>query len=176
MLIVGQRRPEQQGLYRNFKCGVFAPAKSRGKAKMTVQRILYSKGTAVPTISPDATIVDVIARLEAEDSGALVVSSDGKAIEGIISERDVVRGLRQFGTNAMAKKVTELMTKKVLTCNANDRVAGVMAMMDAQKIRHVPVVQDGNLAGMVSMRDIIKLRLDEVQAEADAMRTYIGHG
>jgi CBS domain-containing protein len=143
---------------------------------MTVQRILNSKGTAAPTILPDETIVNVIARLEAEDSGALVVSSDGKVIEGIISERDVVRGLRQFGTDAMAKKVTELMTEKVLTCNANDRVAGVMAMMNEKKIRHVPVVHHGNLAGMVSMRDIIELRLNEVQAEADAMRAYIGHG
>jgi len=143
---------------------------------MTVQRILNNKGIAVPTILPDATIVDVIARLEAEDSGALVISSDGKSIEGIISERDVVRGLRQFGTDVMAKKVTELMTEKVFTCSANDRVAGVMAMMDDKKIRHVPVAHHGNLAGMVSVRDIIKLRLDEVQAEADAMREYIGHG
>ncbi len=135
---------------------------------MTVQRILNSKGTAVPTILPDATIVDVIARLEEEDSGALVISSDGKAIEGIISERDVVRGLRKFGTDAMAKKVTELMTEKVITCNDNDRVAGVMAMMDDKKIRHLPVVIHGNLAGMISIRDIIKLRLDEVQAEAEA--------
>lgn len=81
---------------------------------MTVQRILNSKGPAVPTILPDSTIVDVIARLDAEDSGALVISSDGKAIEGIISERDIVRGLRQFGTDALAKKVTELMTEKGL--------------------------------------------------------------
>lgn len=143
---------------------------------MTVQRILNIKGTAVPTILPDATIVNVIARLEAEGSGVLVISSDGKAIEGIISERDIVRGLHQFGTDAMAKKVTELMTEKVLTCEAKDRVAGVMAMMGEMQIRHVPVVHHGNLAGMVSMRDIIKLRLDEVQAEADAMRTYISHG
>ena len=148
-------------------------AKIKGKAKVTVQRILNSKGTAVPTISPDATIDNVIARLEAEDSGALVISSDGKSIEGIISERDVVRGLRKFGTDAMAMKVTELMTEKVFTCNANDRVAGVMAMMDEKKIRHMPVVHNGSLSGMVSIRDIIKLRLDEVQTEADTMREYI---
>lgn len=143
---------------------------------MTVQRILDFKGTDVPTITPDSTIVDAIARLEAEDLGALVVSSNGHTVDGIISERDVVRGLRQFGVDAMTRKVADLMTSNVLTCNRTDRVAGVMAMMDLNRIRHVPVIDDGQLTGMVSIRDIIKLRLDEVQAEADAMRSYIGHG
>lgn len=142
---------------------------------MTVERILKAKGRHVPTVTPDAKVAEVIHALEANDVGALVVSDDGSRIDGIISERDVVRGLRRFGAKALDQPVRELMTREVLTCTATDRVAGVMALMDAKRIRHVPVVDAGQLAGIVSVRDIIKLRLDEVQAEADAMRDYIAH-
>ena len=140
---------------------------------MTVERILKSKGAHAPTVSPEDHIADVIATLETEDVGAVVVSADGRHIDGIISERDVVRGLKRFGSNILDQAVRDLMTADVLTCTAGDRVASVMALMDDRRIRHVPVVDDGNLAGIVSIRDIIKLRLEEVQAEVDAMRDYI---
>ena len=140
---------------------------------MTVERILKSKGAHAPTVSPEDRIADVIATLETEDVGAVVVSADGRHIDGIISERDVVRGLKRFGSNILDQAVRDLMTADVLTCTASDRVASVMALMDDRRIRHVPVVDDGNLAGIVSIRDIIKLRLEEVQAEVDAMRDYI---
>lgn len=141
---------------------------------MTVKRILKEKGSHTPTVAPEAQIADVIAALEAEGVGALVVSADGQRIDGIISERDVVRGLKSFGPEVLRRTVSDLMTADVVTCTADDRVAGVMALMDDRNIRHVPVVDGGTLAGIVSIRDIIKLRLDEVQAEADAMREYIG--
>jgi CBS domain-containing protein len=140
---------------------------------MTVERILKAKGSHTPTVVPDARIADVITALEAEDVGALVVSADGQRIDGIISERDVVRGLQRFGPEVLNHSVCDLMSSDVVTCMADDRIAGVMAVMDDRKIRHLPVVDDGKLAGVVSIRDIIKHRLDEVQAEADAMRSYI---
>jgi len=111
--------------------------------------------------------------LEAEEVGALIVSADGKRIDGIISERDVVLGIGRFGAKVLEKTVGDLMTRDVATCTADDPVAGVMALMAEKRIRHVPVLDDGELAGIVSIRDIIQLRLDEVQADADAMRDYI---
>jgi CBS domain-containing protein len=140
---------------------------------MTVKKILKLKGTYTPTVHPDALVADVISLLEADDVGALVVSSDDERIEGIISERDVVRGLETFGVDVLGHSVSDLMSVDVVTCTAESPVGGVMALMDEKQIRHVPVVEDGKLAGIVSIRDIIKLRLEEVQNEADAMRAYI---
>ena len=140
---------------------------------MTVEKIIKAKGTYAPTVSPDANISDVISTLEADDTGALVVSADGQRIDGIISERDVVRGLEKFGASVLTHSVRDLMTKNVITCTVDDPVAGIMAIMNDKKIRHVPVVDDGKLAGIVGIRDIIKLRLDEVQKDADHMRSYI---
>ena len=140
---------------------------------MTVRRILKRKGTYAATVLPDARISEIIAALESEDVGALVVSADGERIDGIISERDVVRGLQVLGSDILQKPVKEHMTKNVITCNDSDRVVGIMALMDANQIRHVPVTDNGKLAGIVSMQDIIRLRVEELQSEADAMRSYI---
>ena len=143
---------------------------------MTVKRILQEKGTDARTVAPEANIADVIDALEYEDVGALVVSADGQHIDGIISERDVIRGLQRFGKEVLEHTVRDLMSADVVTCEVLDRVAGVMALMDDRRIRHVPVIDGGKLAGIVSVRDIIKLRLDEVQADAEAMREYIASG
>ena len=140
---------------------------------MSVERILRDKGTYAPTISPDAKVVDVIASLESDDVGALVVSTDGLTIDGIISERDIVRGLQAFGPDVLSHPVRDLMTANVVTCTADDRIAGVMALMQDRRIRHVPVTDDGKLAGIISIHDVVKLRLDEVQADAKAMHGYI---
>ena len=140
---------------------------------MTVERIIKEKGNYVSTVTPDVKIADVIDALEADDVGALVVSPDGNKIDGIISERDVVRGLQKFGAAVLDHAVGELMTTDVVTCTEGDPVVGVMAVMDNRGFRHVPVTDDGKLTGIVTIRDIIKLRLNEVQGEADAMRDYI---
>lgn len=140
---------------------------------MAVKKILNEKGTYAPTILPEALVSDVISALEADDVGALVVSVDGDQINGIISERDVVRGLEQFGAAVLAHPVSDLMSVDVTTCGIDSPVAGVMALMDENQIRHVPVVANGKLIGIVSIRDIIKLRLDEVLKDADDMRAYI---
>ncbi len=140
---------------------------------MTIRAILKVKGDAVPTVASGVNIREVLQRLEEEDVGALVVTDDGTRIRGIVSERDIVRGLRLTGDDVLDADVEDLMTTDVITCKADDQIAAVMAMMLANRIRHVPVVDGARLAGFISVRDIIKQRLDEVQSDADAMQKYI---
>lgn len=142
---------------------------------MTVKRILQHKGVDAPFVHPRAKIFEVIELLELEDVGALVVSPDGQIIDGIVSERDIVRGLQEYGSELLDHRVSELMSADVVTCTGDDSVAEVMAIMDDRNIRHVPVVENGKLAGIVSIRDIVRLRLDEVGNDANAMRAYIAN-
>ena len=138
---------------------------------MTVQRILNSRQRITAAyIAPDAVIADVLHSLAFKDVGALVVSSDGSRVEGIISERDIVRSLRTLGPDLLSKRVRDLMTADVITCVPEDRAAGILALMVSKHVRHLPIVKDGKLVGMVSIRDLLKLRLDEVLSEAEAMR------
>lgn len=144
---------------------------------MTVQRLLDSQqGVERTHIAPDARIRDVLNSLAFRNVGALVVSTDGDTVEGIISERDIVRGLQKVGADLLDKPVRELMTQEVFTCVATDRAAGIMAVMVSKHLRHVPVVEDGKFVSMISIRDLLQLRLTEVQSEADAMRSYIAGG
>ena len=141
---------------------------------MTVQRILDTQqGVERTHIAPDARIRDVLNSLAFKNVGALVVSTDGDKVEGIISERDIVRGLKTFGADLLDKPVSEVMTEKVITCVTTDRAAGIMAIMVSKHVRHIPVVEDGKFVSMISIRDLLQLRLTEVQSEADAMRSYI---
>ena len=141
---------------------------------MTVQRILNSQGGgSAASIVPDAGINEALDLLASENVGALVVSSDGKSVEGIISERDIVRALRSVGSDLLGKRVRDVMTEDVVTCVAEDRAAGIMAVMVSKHLRHMPVVRNGELVSMVSIRDLLQLRLEEVKSEADAMRGYI---
>jgi len=141
---------------------------------VTVQRILNSQGGgSAASIVPDAGINEALDLLASENVGALVVSSDGKSVEGIISERDIVRALRSVGSDLLGKRVRDVMTEDVVTCVAEDRAAGIMAVMVSKHLRHMPVVRNGELVSMVSIRDLLQLRLEEVKSEADAMRGYI---
>lgn len=143
---------------------------------MKVESILNSKGRRVATIRPDATIAQVTHELRLEGIGALVVSTDGENIEGIISERDVVRGLSKFGGEVLNMRVADVMTRAVRTCSADDSIAHVMAEMTRGRMRHLPVVEGGKLAGIVSIGDVVKNRLEEVELEANVLRDYIaGH-
>jgi CBS domain-containing protein len=144
---------------------------------VTVQRILDSQqGVERTYVTPDAIIRDVLNSLAFRNVGALVVSTDGDKVEGIISERDIVRGLQKAGADLLDQPVREVMTEKVVTCVATDRAAGIMAVMVSKHLRHVPVVEDGRFVSMISIRDLLQLRLTEVQSEADAMRNYIAGG
>jgi CBS domain-containing protein len=141
---------------------------------MSIGEILKAKGAGVETIGSDATVADAVARLRDETIGALVVSSDGKAVDGVFSERDVVAGLADHGNDLLDMKVKDLMTRSVVKCSPEDGVEKVMMEMTEARARHFPVVDGGRLAGIVSIGDIVKSRLDEVELEKNVLRdSYI---
>jgi CBS domain-containing protein len=139
---------------------------------MNVETILRSKGGAVATVAPRATIRDAVALLRRERIGALVVSG-GARVEGILSERDIVHGLADRGAPLLDATVEELMTRRVFTCTPRDSVGDLMATMTERRIRHIPVLKDGALAGIVSIGDVVKHRLDEIEYEASSLRSFI---
>ena len=142
---------------------------------MTVAVILKSKGSDVYTIAPDKSILEAARMLCERRIGALVVSGDGVTVSGIISERDIVRGLGEQGGDVLGRPVRDVMTADVITCTHDDSSSDLLERMTDRRIRHLPVVDSGRLAGMISIGDVVKHRLDAVTAEAEAMRDYIAH-
>ena len=140
---------------------------------MTVAAILRNKGTNVSTIAPEATVETAVERLRAENIGALVVSRHGTDIVGIISERDIVIGLTRHGAKLLAAGVSEIMTTAVRTCTPEDEIGQLMLVMTEYRIRHLPVLVEGKLGGIVSIGDVVKKRLEEVEFERDVMRDYV---
>jgi CBS domain-containing protein len=140
---------------------------------MNVEAILRSKGPAVATIKPDETVGSAVDALISRNIGALVVSEDGQSVDGIISERDLVHGLADRGAGLLSLKVAEVMTRRVATCQLSDTVDQLMAEMTNRRIRHFPVVDNGRLCGIVSIGDLVKSRLDEVEYEANSLRSFI---
>jgi|SRR6516165_4086442 len=140
---------------------------------MNVESILRTKGRAVATIRPDETVGAAVDALISRNIGALVVSEDGNSVDGIISERDIVHWLAARRADLLALKVSEVMTARVVTCDPSDSVDQLMAEMTNRRIRHFPVVQDGRLCGIVSIGDVVKNRLDEVEYEARSLRSFI---
>ena len=143
---------------------------------MTIQAILNSKGNQVETVLPTETLATVVDRLRAKKIGALVVSTDGSTVSGIISERDIIRALSERGTEALDRQVHDVMTRHVVTAEAGYSVRDVMKTMTERRIRHLPVVEDGALKGIISIGDIVKVRLEQVESEAHALRDYIAGG
>ncbi|MEM1334958.1 MAG: CBS domain-containing protein [Actinomycetota bacterium] len=143
---------------------------------MNVQSILSAKGDAVATIGPSGSLADATASLRDHGIGALVVSPDGDVIDGIVSERDIVRAMAEHGDLALGRSVSTCMSGDVVTCAAGDTIDALMSMMTARRIRHLPVV-DGNdrLAGIISIGDVVKARLGELERENDQLHEYI-HG
>ena len=137
---------------------------------MNVEGILRSKGATVVTIKPDATIADLVHGLREDRIGAMVVSEDGRSVLGIISERDVVRGLAERGPRILDVQVSELMTRDVVSCAPRDTVKQVMAEMTRRRIRHLPVIAEGVLCGIVSIGDVVKNRLEEMETETNVLR------
>src|SRR5438105_2691414 len=140
---------------------------------MNVETILRAKGSAVATIRPDETVGAAVKELISRNVGALVVSEDGETVDGIISERDIVHGLADHGAALLALNVADMMTRRVVTCELADTVDQLIAEMTYRRIRHFPVVQNGRLCGIVSIGDVVKNRLDEVEFEAQSMRSFI---
>lgn len=140
---------------------------------MLVATILQSKGRDVHTVTADETVAAVVDKLARLRIGALVVSSDGRTVQGIVSERDVVRGLAEKGAGLLSEPVAGLMTSRVRTCSPLETGREVLSLMTERRMRHVPVLENGELCGLVSIGDVVKSRLDEVTHEADALREYI---
>ncbi len=140
---------------------------------MTVKAILSRKGSDVVTADPNATLAEAVRILAARRIGAVVVTGADRRSVGIRSERDVVRVLGDKGPSALDSPIGEAMTRKVTTCSMRDTVAELMERMTDGKFRHVPVVEDGRLAGIVSIGDVVKWRVHEIEDESDALRDYI---
>ena len=143
---------------------------------MNVEIILKTKGNEVATTKPDATLTDVAGELSSRRIGALVVSSDGTSVDGIISERDIVRAVADAGAEALSKPVSTAMTRDVFTCSRHDSMEELMKTMSQKRIRHLPVTEDDKLCGMISIGDVVKYRLEEVEYEAEALRGFIAGG
>jgi CBS domain-containing protein len=141
---------------------------------MNVQSILGHKGDVVATIHQTATLHQAVELLSSRGIGALVVSGDGKAIEGIISERDVVRAVASSGAAGLDASVGSVMSIDVVTCAAGDGVDRLMSLMTDRRIRHLPVVDSkGQLTGIISIGDVVKARLTELEDENKALTNYI---
>jgi len=143
---------------------------------MNVETILRNKGDWVATIRPDATIADAVETLNRERIGALVVSADGNSVDGMLSERDIVTALDDYGEALLSRPVDQIMTRSVITCDPADTVQELMAEMTNRRFRHIPVVREGRLRGIISIGDLVKNRLDEVEFEANSLRSFIAGG
>jgi CBS domain-containing protein len=141
---------------------------------MNVEHILARKGREVKTIRPNVSVAEALRRLRAEGIGSLVVSENGTNLAGILSDRDILNAIADHGIDVLGESVRSVMTERVFTCSREDRVSALMALMTDRRIRHIPVVEkDGRLCGMVSIGDVVKQRLDDIQSEADALREYV---
>lgn len=143
---------------------------------MLVSDILKTKGTNVVTVAPDTPVGAAVATLAEKRIGCIVVTTDGGALAGILSERDVVRVLAEQGGDVLDEPVSALMTPKVVTCASSQTIAEVMEMMTSGRFRHVPIVQDGRLAGMISIGDVVKFRLEETEEEVRQLAAYVAGG
>jgi CBS domain-containing protein len=142
---------------------------------MLIGTILRGKGTGVVTVRPDATVTELLAKLAEHNIGAVVVSSDGATIAGIVSERDVVRRLHERGADILGASVSSIMTREVRTCPPDANVEDLRQTMTTHRIRHLPVVADGRLAGLVSIGDVVKSAIEELETEKAHLVDYL-HG
>jgi CBS domain-containing protein len=140
---------------------------------MTVKAILSRKGTDVVTVEPKASLTETVKMLAQKRIGAVVVTGLDRRVIGILSERDIVRAIGERGPQVLDETVDSVMTRKVVTCAEADTVAAIMERMTAGKFRHLPVVEDGRLAGIISIGDVVKSRLEEIEKESEALKEYI---
>ena len=146
---------------------------------MLIEHILYGKGHEVATIGPDASVGEAVALLQEHNVGALVVVDAESRIVGILSERDIVRALAEETvghTSILERQVSDLMTEDVATCGSRSSVNDLMRIMTDRRIRHVPVVDDGVLNGIVSIGDVVKSRIGELETEAGTLHDYLSSG
>lgn len=137
---------------------------------MSVSEILHKKGNKVINVPPTTSVMEAVARMSRERVGALVVSSDGRSVEGIISERDVLNALAAKGAVLTNHTVADIMTRRVEICGPDDDTKQIMAIMTQRRFRHMPVVNENGLCGMISIGDIVKQRLEEAEIETNVAR------
>ena len=141
---------------------------------MTVAKILKSKGSAdVVTIAPGSTVADATAMLSEKRIGSLVVSADGSDVGGILSERDIVREIGRRGPGCLNETVDAMMTTKIVTCDKSDKADAVLATMTKGRFRHMPVMEEGKMVGLITLGDVVKYRLEELAMEKDALEGMI---
>jgi CBS domain-containing protein len=140
---------------------------------MTVKAILSRKGRDVVTIAPTDQLSHAVKLLAEKRIGAVIVTGPDNHVAGILSERDIVRALGERGPAVLDENIASVMTRKVTTCTESDTIAVIMERMTTGKFRHVPVVEQGRLSGVISIGDVVKYRIEDVEHEADALREYI---
>jgi CBS domain-containing protein len=142
---------------------------------MRIADVLKAKGAVVATIAPDMAVRDLLASLVSRNIGAMVVI-DSAGVVGIVSERDVVRRLHEHGADLLDRPVSDIMTSRVITCTPTESVDSLSGLMTTNRVRHVPVVEDGRLIGIVSIGDVVKTRMEELQAQQEQLEAYITQG
>lgn len=142
---------------------------------MRISDVLRRKGSQVATVPPTASVSELVAALAEHNIGAMVVL-DGETVVGIVSERDVVRELKHLGGELLTSPVSKIMTTSVFTCAVDDTVDGLGSTMTERRIRHVPVLTDGRLVGIVSIGDVVKSRMDELERAQSQLEAYIAQG
>jgi CBS domain-containing protein len=140
---------------------------------MSVKLLIKGKGSFVPVIKSDLTLNDVINQLDLDNVGGLVVTDDNREILGIITERDIARGLKNHGRNVVDRPLEDLMTKDVITVDINEALTRVLELMDQHRIHYLPVTEHGSLCGIINMLDLVKYRLAEIELEAKALKDYV---
>jgi CBS domain-containing protein len=140
---------------------------------MSVGNILKGKGREVATITGDETLAAAVQHLAQRRIGALMVTGADEPVLGIISERDIIRAIAAGGASALEEPVSRYMTRKVITCSESTGIDDLMSIMTSGKFRHVPVVESGKLVGIVSIGDVVKTRVAEIEAETQAIKEYI---
>ena len=143
---------------------------------MLVSDVLSHKDKSVVTVAPDTRIEDLLARLAEYNIGAIVVSSDGETVSGIVSDRDVVRALARSRADLLSRPVSELMTVDITTASPKDSIDYLMSLMTEQRIRHIPVLVDRKLVGIISIGDVVKSRMEELESERQHLISYISSG
>lgn len=143
---------------------------------MNVASILKAKGRAVTTVRPNATLLDVAKKLGPKKIGAVVVVGDNGHVAGIISERDIIRAISEHGAAALSMVVSDVMTRNVVACGETSELDELMEMMTKGRFRHLPVIEDDALVGIISIGDVVRHHVAEVEMEVSAMRNYLATG
>lgn len=140
---------------------------------MNVKAILAAKGGDIFSIEPTADLAAAAKLLSTHRIGAVIIRGAGGRLAGVLSERDIVRAVSEHGIDALSISVGQMMTRNVMTCVESDSIADLMERMTSGKFRHMPVLRDGKLIGVVSIGDVVKQRVEEIERDADALRDYI---